>query len=222
MFEDSRTSEAWRVFRIQAEVIEGIETMRHLGTAVTLFGSARLEPESPYYQAAERIAEQLSRRGVAIITGGGPGIMEAGNKGCYGKGGVSVGLNIDLPFEQEPNAYQDISLSFRYFFVRKLLFAKYASALITFPGGFGTMDELFEALTLIQTRKIPPMPVVLFGSDYWGGMLAWMKNGMLGAGCISPEDLDLFHITDDADEAVERVMKFLLRKRNFQPTPDER
>jgi uncharacterized protein (TIGR00730 family) len=198
--EDLRTSEAWRIFRIQAELIDGIETLSELGPAVTVFGSARLPPESPYYQATERFTRQLSDAGFAVITGGGPGIMEAANRGCHAGRGKSVGLNIALPHEQSPNRYNDISLTFRYFFVRKLMFVKYCVAYVICPGGFGTLDEFFEALTLVQTEKIRRFPIILFGSDYWAGLLEWMKGRMLEEGCIDEADLDLFQFCDDPDE----------------------
>ena len=212
MLEDFKTTEAWRIFRIQAELIDGIETMRGLGFAATLFGSARTRPGSKYYKAATEVARRLSKKGVAVITGGGGGIMEAANRGCYGNGALSVGLNIDLPYEQIPNPYQDIRMSFRYFFVRKLIFAKSADAIIIFPGGFGTLDEMFEALTLIQTRKMRPMPIILFGSDYWRGLLLWFRQTVLEEGCISPEDLELFQITDDPREAARVVIRRMKEK----------
>jgi len=198
--EDLRTSETWRVFRIQAELIDGIETLNDLGSAVTVFGSARLTPDSPYYQAAEHFSRKLSDAGFAIITGGGPGIMEAANKGCHAGHGKSVGLNIHLPHEQHANPYQDISLGFRYFFVRKLMFVKYCVAYVICPGGFGTLDELFEALTLIQTGKIRRFPVILLGSAFWEGLLDWIRGRLLAQGCIGPEDLELLQVCDDADE----------------------
>lgn len=201
--EDLRTSEAWRVFRIQSELIDGIETLNELGPAVSLFGGARFTDSSPYYQAAIDIAAGLCQSGIAVITGGGPGIMEAGNRGCKPHDARSVGLNIELPHEQTANPYLDLSLSFRYFFVRKLMFVKYAIGYVIFPGGFGTMDEFFESLTLIQTGKIRRFPVVLYGSDYWGEMVDWMSRKMLGAGCIDKEDLDLFQMVDDAQSAVD-------------------
>lgn len=201
--EDFKTSEAWRVFRIQAELIDGIETLRRLHQpAVTIFGSARLPPESPYCQAAVQVARGLSDHGFAVITGGGSGIMEAANKGCYGGQGKSVGLNIALPFEQVPNRFINVGMTFRYFFVRKLMFAKYAQAIVIFPGGFGTLDELFESLTLAQTGKMRQFPIVMFGSDYWSGLVAWIRERVLDLGCISPGDLKLFHVSDDPGEVV--------------------
>ena len=206
--EDLQTSETWRIFRIQAELIDGIETLNNLGPAVTLFGSARLEQDNRYYQAAVEVAEGLSNSGFSVITGGGPGIMEAGNKGGQAGEGTSVGLNIHLPHEQNANSYQDFSLGFRYFFVRKLMFVKYAMAYVIFPGGFGTMDELFESLTLIQTSKIRRFPVVLFGSEYWTGLVEWMKSTMLAEGCIDEEDFELFAVVDDPLEVVRIIKSF--------------
>ncbi|MBE0618957.1 MAG: TIGR00730 family Rossman fold protein [Proteobacteria bacterium] len=198
--EDLRTSETWRIFRIQGELIDGIESLNDLGPAVTVFGSARLGPDSPYYKATELFTRTLSDAGFAVITGGGPGIMEAANKGCHGGKGKSVGLNIHLPLEQRPNPYQDVSLTFRYFFVRKLMFVKYCVAYVICPGGFGTLDELFEALTLVQTGKIRRFPIILLGTEYWSGLLEWLRERMLAEGCIGEEDLELFHVCDDPDE----------------------
>ncbi len=200
--ENLKTSEAWRVFRIQAEMIDGIETLFDLGPAVSLFGSARLPESSPYYQDAMTVATQLSEAKFAVISGGGPSIMEAANRGAFGRGGKSVGLNIELPFEQTPNDTQDISLSFRYFFIRKLMFVKYSMAYVVFPGGFGTLDEFFEALTLIQTKKIKNFPVILYGSTFWAGLLDWIKGQVLELGCISESDLDLFYVVDSPDEVL--------------------
>jgi uncharacterized protein (TIGR00730 family) len=198
--EDLAKSDTWRVFRIMAELVEGFEALNNIGPAVTIFGSARLAPGSPYYNTCLKVAERLARDGFAVISGGGPGIMEAANKGAQNANGTSVGLNIELPMEQSPNVFQDIKVEFRYFFVRKLMFVKYAVGYVIFPGGFGTMDELFEALTLIQTKKIRSFPVVLVGQDYWKGLIDWMKQTVLVMGNISPEDIDLLHIVDEPDE----------------------
>ena len=203
--EDLAKSDTWRVFRIMAELVEGFEALNNIGPAVTIFGSARLAPGSPYYNKCLKVAEQLARDGFTVISGGGPGIMEAANKGAQNANGTSVGLNIELPMEQSPNAFQDIKVEFRYFFVRKLMFVKYAVGYVIFPGGFGTMDELFEALTLIQTKKIRGFPVVLVGSDYWKGMIDWMKQTVLVMGNVSPEDIDLLHIVDEPDEVCDII-----------------
>ena len=189
--EDLKTSEAWRVFRIQGELIDGIETLNELGPAVSVFGSSRLTSDSPYHDAAKAVGKALSEAGLSVITGGGPGIMGAANEGAYRRGGHSVGLNIELPNEQTPNPNQDIHLSFRYFFVRKLMFVKYSIGYIVFPGGFGTLDEFFEALTLMQTQKIRHFPVILYGSSFWQGLLDWMKQEVTGLGCIDPDDMFL-------------------------------
>ncbi len=198
--------ESWRMFRIMAEFVDGIEAMSNLPPAVTIFGSARSRPGDVYYDLAEKLSGELVREGLAIITGGGPGIMEAANKGAFEAGGKSVGLNIELPFEQKLNPYTDVNLSFRYFFIRKVMFVKYAVGYVIFPGGFGTMDELFEALTLIQTDKIKPFPVVLFGSAYWSGLLNWIEQTMQAEHMISPEDQAIFTLTDSIHAVVE-IMK---------------
>jgi uncharacterized protein (TIGR00730 family) len=198
--EDLAKSDTWRVFRIMAELVEGFEALNGVGPAVTIFGSARLQPGSPYYNTCLKVAERLAQDGFAVISGGGPGIMEAANKGAQNARGVSVGLNIDLPLEQTSNQFQDIRVEFRYFFVRKLMFVKYAVGYVIFPGGFGTMDELFEALTLIQTKKIRSFPVVLVGRRYWVGLFDWLRNTMLAEKNISPEDLDLMHVVDEPEE----------------------
>ena len=205
--EDLAKSDTWRVFRIMAELVEGFEALSNIGPAVTIFGSARLAPGSVYYNKCLKVSETLAKDGFAIISGGGPGIMEAANKGAQNANGTSVGLNIELPMEQAPNMFQDIRVEFRYFFVRKLMFVKYAVAYVIFPGGFGTMDELFEALTLIQTKKIRSFPVVLVGKEYWEGMIEWIRKTMLAAGNVSPEDLDLLHIVDDPEEVCAIINK---------------
>lgn len=198
--EDLKTSETWRVFRIQSELVEGFETLNELGPAVTIFGSAHLSKGNRYYNDAVTLAKMLADDGFAIITGGGPGIMEGANKGAKKGKAHSVGLNIEIPAEQVPNKYQDVTLSFRYFFIRKLMFIKYAMAFIIFPGGFGTMDELFEALTLVQTNRIKSFPIVLYGSDYWKGLIDWMKNTLVTSGTIGREDFALFSIVDKPEE----------------------
>lgn len=203
-------TDPWRVLRIQGEFVEGFEALAQLGPAVSLFGSARTKEEDPFYSAAVETARQLAKAGLAIITGGGPGIMEAGNRGAILGGGVSVGLNIELPFEQHLNPYLDISIDFRYFFVRKVMFVKYAQAFVIFPGGFGTLDELFESLTLIQTGKISNFPVIMFGSDYWSGLLTWLKETMLTGGKISPADLDLLTVADSPKEVLQQVTQAMI------------
>jgi uncharacterized protein (TIGR00730 family) len=200
--EPETTTDSWRVFRIMGEFVEGFDTLARIGPAVSVFGSARTAPGHPYYEAAEETGRLLSAAGFAVITGGGPGIMEAANKGTVAAGGDSVGCNIELPFEQGMNEYVRIAVNFRYFFVRKTMFVKYAEGFIIFPGGFGTMDELFESLTLIQTGKVRNFPVVLFGRSYWQGMLDWLKGVMLADGNIHAADLELLVTTDSPEEAV--------------------
>ena len=203
--EDLAKSDTWRVFRIMAELVEGFEALSGVGPAVTIFGSARLQPGSPYYNKCLKVAESLARGGFTVISGGGPGIMEAANKGAQNGNGTSVGLNIALPMEQSANPFQDIRVEFRYFFVRKLMFVKYAVGYVIFPGGFGTMDELFEALTLIQTKKIRSFPVILVGRQYWAGMIDWMRTTVLAQGNIDAEDLDLFHVVEEPEEVCEII-----------------
>jgi len=205
--EDLAKSDTWRVFRIMAELVEGFEALNNIGPAVTIFGSARLEPGSPYYNKCLKVSEILAKNGFAIISGGGPGIMEAANKGAQNANGTSIGLNIALPMEQTPNSFQDVRVEFRYFFVRKLMFVKYAVAYVIFPGGFGTMDELFEALTLIQTKKIRGFPVVLVGREYWQGLIHWLKTTVLEMGAINREDLELMQIADDPEEICELITR---------------
>jgi uncharacterized protein (TIGR00730 family) len=198
-------TDPWRVLRIQAEFVEGFGALASLGPAVSIFGSARTKPGTADYAAAMNLAGALARSGYAVITGGGPGIMEAANRGACEADGVSVGLGIELPFEQGMNEWVDIGVDFRYFFARKTMFVKYAQAFVVFPGGFGTFDELFEALTLVQTGKVTSFPVVLMGTSYWGGLLTWLRERVAGDGNISPTDLDLIHVTDDVDEAVRLI-----------------
>jgi len=203
---DFTHTDPWRVFRIMGEFVEGFDTLATLGPAVTIFGSARILPDDPIYAAAEETARRLAELGFAVITGGGPGVMEAANKGATEAGGESVGCNIELPFEQGMNAYVRTAIDFRYFFVRKTMFVKYAEGFIIFPGGYGTLDELFEALTLIQTEKVRNFPVVLFGREYWDGLLRWLRERMLEEGKISPGDLDLMVVTDSPEEAVRVIL----------------
>lgn len=204
-------TDPWRVLRIQGEFVEGFEELAQLGPAVSLFGSARTKEDDPYYAATVETARLLAEAGLAVITGGGPGIMEAGNRGAKLGGGVSVGLNIELPFEQHLNPYLDISINFRYFFARKVMFVKYAQAYVVFPGGFGTLDELFEALTLIQTGKVNNFPVILFGSDYWSGLLSWLKETMLAGGKIAHADLGLISVTDSPEEVVREITQAMIQ-----------
>jgi uncharacterized protein (TIGR00730 family) len=203
---DWKTRDAWRALRILSEFVEGFDSLADLPRAVSVFGSARSKPGSPECELAERLGAALARAGYAVITGGGPGVMEAANKGATEAGGLSVGLGIELPFEQGLNPWVDIGIDFRYFFARKTMFVKYAQAFVVLPGGFGTMDELFEALTLVQTRKVTRFPVVMMGSAYWHGLLTWLRDTMQAEGKIGPEDLDLLFVTDDVDEAVRHVV----------------
>jgi len=216
--EDLKHSETWRVFRIQSELVEGFETLNDLGPAVAVFGSSRMQAGSPYYEKAVELGRKLSNAGFSVITGGGPGIMAGANRGAHEGKGKSVGLNIEIPLEQHPNKYQDLSLSFRYFFIRKLMFVKYSIAFIIFPGGFGTMDELFEALTLSQTKRIGVFPIILFGRDYWRGLIDWFRSTLVPNNAIAPEDLDLLSIVDDIHEACEILMEY---KRTFEITMPE-
>lgn len=206
---DRPVQDLWRLFRIMAEFTEGFEELASVGPAVSIFGSARTKPEDPYFNLAEQTASEVVKAGFAVITGGGGGIMEAANKGAADAGGQSIGLNIELPMEQTPNPYQNLPLEFRYFFVRKVMFLKYAHGFIVFPGGFGTMDEFFESLVLIQTLKQASFPVILMGTEYWGGLMDWVKETMLNKHhYISPEDLDVFTMLDDPHRAVEIIVNF--------------
>jgi uncharacterized protein (TIGR00730 family) len=206
--DEFKQQDTWRMFRIMAEFVEGFEALTECNPAVSIFGSARVTPDHPDYQKAETISRQLAREGFAIITGGGPGVMEAANKGAAAAGGRSVGLNIELPMEQSPNPYSNIRVSFRYFFVRKVMFVKYASGFVILPGGFGTLDELFEAITLIQTEKIRPFPVVLVDRAYWSGLVAWISDVMMKDQKISSKDLAILRVVDTADEAVAVINEF--------------
>lgn len=215
-----KANDSWQVFRVLAEFVEGFEKLSKIGPCVTIFGSARTKDGHPFYALAEDLAHKLTKEGYGIITGGGPGIMEAANKGAQRAGGKSVGLNIELPFEQKPNDFIDADklINFNYFFVRKLMFVKYAQGFIVLPGGFGTMDELFEAITLIQTGKIGRFPIVLIGSKYWSGLLEWMKDTLINEKTIDEEDLKLFRVYDTADETVKYINEFYSRyilKPNF-------
>lgn len=202
--------ESWRLFRIMAEFVEGFEGLSDIQPAITFFGSARCSKGDELYENTFELAKTLAKNGFNIITGGGPGVMEAANKGAKEGGAKSVGINIELPYEQKPNPYSNVRLSFRYFFVRKVMFLKYAMAYIVMPGGFGTLDEFFEATTLVQTKKMRPFPIILVGSSYWTGLIEWMKVNLLGAGKITKEDLEIFKIMDNPQEIVEYVKKFVI------------
>ena len=215
-----KTNDSWAIFKIMAEFVTGYEKLSKIGPSVSIFCSARTKPEDPHYKLAEEVAFKLTQNGYGVITGGGPGIMEAGNKGAHRGKGTSVGLNIELPFEQHYNPWidNDKNLEFDYFFVRKVMFVKYSQGFIVMPGGFGTLDELFEAITLIQTNKIGRFPIVLVGSKFWGGLMEWIKNTLLEEGNISEKDLKLFRVVDTADEAIDHLNKFYAKyqlKPNF-------
>lgn len=218
---ETKTNDSWAIFKIMGEFVNGYEHLSKIGPCVSIFGSARTKPDDPYYKLATDIAEKLGKKGYGIITGGGPGIMEAGNKGAQMGHSASVGLNIELPFEQQHNPYidHDKVMDYDYFFVRKVMFVKYSQGFIVMPGGFGTLDEVFEAITLIQTHKIARFPVVLVGTDFWGGLMDWIKSTVLEKfSNISPEDMDLFQLVDTADEAVHVIDDFYSRyllKPNF-------
>ena len=205
-----KTNDSWAIFKIMGEFVGGYEKLSKIGPCVSIFGSARTKPNHKYYQLAVDVAEKIVEHGYGVITGGGPGIMEAGNKGAHIAGGISVGLNIDLPFEQHDNPYidSDKSLDFDYFFVRKVMFVKYSQGFVVMPGGFGTLDELFEAITLIQTHKIETFPIILVGKEFWGGLFDWIKTTLLDAGNISPKDLDLMHLVDTSDEVINILNAF--------------
>ncbi len=214
-----KTNDSWAIFKIMSEFVEGYEKLSRIGPCISIFGSARMKPDEKYYGIAENIAYKLTKRGYGVITGGGPGIMEAANKGAQRGGGVSVGLNIELPHEQKDNPYidQDKNLDFDYFFVRKVMFVKYAQAFVALPGGFGTLDELFEAITLIQTHKIGNFPIILIGNEFWGGLLDWIKSTMLEKfHTVNSADLELFSIVDDPDEVVQVIDAFY-KKHHLRP-----
>ncbi|MCX5827831.1 MAG: TIGR00730 family Rossman fold protein [Deltaproteobacteria bacterium] len=202
--------ESWRIFRIMAEFVDAIETLSGINHAISIFGSARVKPGDPYYEKTVVLSRRLAQEGFSVITGGGPGIMEAANKGAAEGGGKSVGMNIRLPFEQKPNPYANVHIDYKYFFIRKVMFVKYAMAYIILPGGFGTLDELFEALTLIQTKRIKSFPVILMGSEYWKGLIDWMKETMMRELMIGKDDLDYFQVIDDPEEVVRHIKKFII------------
>lgn len=214
-YTEGKEKDLWSVFKIMSEFVEGYDKLYQIGPCVSIFGSARTKPGEYYYEEATKTAELITKRGFGVITGGGPGIMEAGNKGAVKGNGRSVGLGIDLPFEQGTNEFvnRNFEINFNYFFVRKVMFVKYAQGFIVFPGGFGTLDELFESITLVQTHKISPIPIVLFGSEYWGGLVDWIKDTMLANGNISEKDLKLFHLTDSSEEAVDLIYDFYDKKK---------
>jgi uncharacterized protein (TIGR00730 family) len=221
MIEDLKGDESWRMFRIISEFTEGFEELADIGFSVTIFGSARTKPENRYYQLAEEISRRLAQEGYSIISGGGPGIMEAANKGAYLGKSPSVGVNIKLPFEQAANEYQNLSLSFEHFFARKVMFIKYAKAYVVMPGGFGTLDEVIEALTLIQTGKSVRMPIILVHRPFWEGLVDWFKSTLVEEGTISPDDLDLFTIADNADDVVDAIFSFY-EESGFEPSEEEK
>jgi uncharacterized protein (TIGR00730 family) len=210
LIDDFKVQDSWRLFHILSEFVDGFETMAKVYPAVSIFGSARAQPKSPAYKMTEKIAASLVKNGFNIISGGGPGIMEAANKGAAEAGGKSVGLNIQLPYEQKPNNYANVRLDFRYFFIRRVMFVKYAVAYIIMPGGFGTLDELFEAITLIQTKKIRTFPVIMMDSNYWKGLIDWIKNTMVKEKNISESDMDIFQLVDDPEEAVKIIKRSIV------------
>ena len=216
--DESKLPEAWRVLRIQSELVDGTECLIKVGRAVSIFGSARLPEGSPYYGMAVRLSHEIAKEGITVITGGGPGIMEAANRGAFqandAEDGQSIGLNIKLPFEQSANKYQNLTLDFRYFFVRKYMFVKHAIAFVIFPGGFGTMDELFEALTLVQTEKIVQIPIILMGKDYWGGLVNWIEDKLMGGGCIGQDDRDLITLSDTVEDAMDIIRSYSVKAIN--------
>ncbi|BCS86997.1 TIGR00730 family Rossman fold protein [Pseudodesulfovibrio sediminis] len=210
LIDDLSIKESWRLFKIMSEIVDGFENLSDIGPAVSMFGSARTKPEDPLYQQTVKLSKALSEAGYSIITGGGPGLMEAGNKGAYENGGESIGLHIHLPMEQHNNPYLNIRSDFRYFFIRKLMFIKYAMAYVALPGGYGTLDELSEALVLIQTHRIKPFPIVMFGVDYWSGLIDWFKKQLISNAFCKEEDLDLFILTDEIDEVVNHIKKHVI------------
>ncbi len=212
VIDDFKGDQSWRLFRIISEFTEGFEKLEHIGDAISIFGSARLEKDDPNYIKTVELSTLLAKNGFAIISGGGPGVMEAANKGAYEQNQPSVGLNIELPMEQMANHYQDISLNFRYFFVRKVMFVRYSMGYVCMPGGFGTLDEFFEALTLMQTHKVYPIPLVLFGSEFWGGLMDWIKTTLVEYETIAEDDLKLIKVTDDPQE----VLEFMIAHRAWK------
>ncbi|WP_203529512.1 TIGR00730 family Rossman fold protein [Pseudodesulfovibrio sp. JC047] len=210
LIDDLSIHESWRLFKIMSEIVDGFENLSEIGPAVSMFGSARVKPEDPLYEKTVELSKALSDAGYSIITGGGPGLMEAGNKGAYDNGGESIGLHIHLPMEQHNNPYMNIKSEFRYFFIRKLMFIKYALAYVALPGGYGTLDELSEALVLIQTHRIKPFPIVLFGTEFWGGLIDWFKTQLVTNKFCNEDDLNLFFVTDDVEEVVNHIKKHVI------------
>lgn len=210
LIDDLSIQESWRLFKIMSEIVDGFENLSDIGPAVSMFGSARVQPDEPLYESTVALSQKLSEAGFSVITGGGPGLMEAGNKGAYECGGESIGLHIHLPMEQHNNPYLNIRSDFRYFFIRKLMFIKYALAYVALPGGYGTLDELAEALVLIQTHRIKPFPIVLFGTEFWGGLVDWFRSQLVTNGFCNEEDLDLFIVTDDLNEVVSHIKKHVI------------
>ena len=208
--DDFKMGESWRLFKIIGEFVEGVEALHEIGPAVSIFGSARTRPDDPYYKLAEETAGRFVQAGFGVITGGGGGIMEAANKGAREAGGTSVGMNIVLPFEQAPNPFSNVNIEFKYFFIRKVMFVKYAMAYIIMPGGMGTLDELFEAVTLIQTRRIRPFPLILMGKEYWGGLVDWIRSTLKARGMISPDDMDILQVIDDPAQVVKSVQRVVV------------
>jgi uncharacterized protein (TIGR00730 family) len=210
LIDEFRLGESWRIFKIIGEFVEGVEALYDIGPAVSIFGSARITPDDPVYKTTEKLAAMLVKNKFAVITGGGGGVMEAANKGASKAGGKSIGLNIILPREQKPNRYSNMKVEFNYFFIRKVMFVKYASAYIIMPGGLGTLDELFEAATLVQTQRIKPLPIILVGSDFWSGLMDWIRNHMLKTSKLCHEDMDIFQIIDSPEEIVKTIKKFVI------------
>jgi len=210
VIDDLKLGESWRLFKIMGEFVEGVENLHDLGPAVSIFGSARMKSDDPVYKQTEEIAALFAKNDFAVITGGGGGVMEAANKGAAEAGGTSAGLNIRLPFEQTPNPYANVKLEFNYFFIRKVMFIKYAAAYIAMPGGFGTLDELFEVITLVQTHRIKPLPIILVGRDHWSGLKEWVEARLLADKLVSEDDLDIFQILDDPEEIVDAVKKIVI------------
>ena len=210
LIDELSKEESWRIFRIMAEFVDSIEDLSRVQNGVTVFGSARVKPGDPYYQMAEKLGRLLVQNGFSVITGGGPGIMEAANKGAAEAGGQSVGMNIKLPFEQKPNPYANLQIDYKYFFIRKVMFVKYAVAYIIMPGGYGTMDEFFEALTLIQTKRVKSFPVIVMGREYWQGLLDWLKSVMLHKNMILPFDVEMIQIMDEPEEVVKHIQKYVI------------